>query len=61
MPVDPNRVRDLFVAAVELPPDERPGYRITEPLHRPSERILNAHSGWKTAHNIRCDLGPGYS
>jgi serine/threonine protein kinase/tetratricopeptide (TPR) repeat protein len=26
MPADPNRVRDLFLAAVELPPDQRPGY-----------------------------------
>jgi eukaryotic-like serine/threonine-protein kinase len=26
MPADPNRVRDLFLAAVELPPDRRPSY-----------------------------------
>ena len=26
MPADPNRVRDLFLAAVELPSNQRPGY-----------------------------------
>ena len=26
MPADPNRVRDVFLAAVELPPDQRPAY-----------------------------------
>ena len=26
MPADPNRVRDVFLAAVELPPDQRPSY-----------------------------------
>ena len=25
MPADPNRVRDVFLAAVELPPEQRPG------------------------------------
>ena len=26
MPADPNRVRDVFLAAVELPPEQRPAY-----------------------------------
>ena len=26
MPADPNRVRDVFLAAIELPPDQRPSY-----------------------------------
>ena len=26
MPADPNRVRDVFLAAVELSPEQRPGY-----------------------------------
>ena len=26
MPADPNRVRDLFLAAVERPPEQRPSY-----------------------------------
>ena len=26
MPADPNRVRDVFLSAVELSPDQRPGY-----------------------------------
>ncbi len=26
MPADPNRVRDIFLAAVELSPEQRPGY-----------------------------------
>ncbi len=26
MPADPNRVRDVFLAAVEISPEERPGY-----------------------------------
>ncbi len=28
MPADPNRVRDVFLAAVELPTEERPGYLV---------------------------------
>src|SRR4051794_21828134 len=26
MPADPNRVRDIFLDAVELPPERRPGF-----------------------------------
>ena len=26
MPADPNRVRDVFLAAVELSPEQRPGF-----------------------------------
>ncbi len=26
MPTDPNRVRDVFLSAVELPPEQRPGF-----------------------------------
>jgi hypothetical protein len=39
VPTDPARARDLFLAAVELPPDRRPAVRVypaeqTEPVKR---------------------------
>ncbi len=49
MPADPNRVRDVFLAAVELPPDQRPDY-LTEAcggdadLRTEVDRLLAAHA-----------------
>ncbi len=49
MPADPNRVRDLFLAAVELRPDQRPDYLAgacggDADLRAEVERLLLAHA-----------------
>ena len=49
MPNDPNRVRDLFLAAIDLPPDGRPEYLAAScgadsELRAEVERLLAAHA-----------------
>ena len=49
MPADPNRVRDIFLAAAELPPADRPAYLAQAcgadaNLRAAVERLLAAHS-----------------
>ena len=49
MPADPNRVRDVFLAAVELPPEQRPAFLAEAcggdaELRAEVERLLAAHA-----------------
>ena len=49
MPADPNRVRDVFLAAVELRPEQRPGYLTDacgddDDLRAEVDRLLVAHA-----------------
>ena len=49
MPADPKRVRDVFLAALELPPEQRPGYLAEAcggdaELRAEVDRLLAAHA-----------------
>ena len=61
MPADPNRVRDVFLAAVELPPDQRPSY-LAEACREDADLRAEVDRAWawiEDLHRRRSRPGPG--